>query len=393
MPARVVGCVGALVLSFAPANAVAGVVTGSPSGVVFQAEAGETNHVLFAEGTDTFRIIDTGAPLTTAGECTSVSLNEATCNTGGRVTIGLGDFADFAFVAVAHPLSVDAGAGNDTVNVDARFDDESLVELESRVDGGPGNDALHGGGIVLLLGGDGNDALSTSRGTIVIFVGGAGADAFDDLSDVGFSVVSYKDKTASVTADDDSVADDGELGEGDNIRTGINSIEGGPADDALTSHGASLGGFAGNDVLDGRLVSFFFAGGGSGNDRILGSRGSDYLFGDDGNDTILAGAGGDYPEGGRGRDLLRGGSGDDEAVGNQGADRIFGGPGADMLEGRSANDLLVGGSGRDRAFGGPGNDTLRMRDQRADRVHGGRGADRARVDLRLDRVRLVETLI
>jgi Ca2+-binding RTX toxin-like protein len=50
----------------------------------------------------------------------------------------------------------------------------------------------------------------------------------------------------------------------------------------------------------------------------------------------------------------------------------------------------VGGSGRDRLYGNAGNDSLSSRDKRQlDRVLGGRGRDRAKVDRR-DRVRSVE---
>jgi phosphodiesterase/alkaline phosphatase D-like protein len=81
------------------------------------------------------------------------------------------------------------------------------------------------------------------------------------------------------------------------------------------------------------------------------------------------------------RDVLCGLGGADQLVGRGGADVVAGGPG---------NDNLRPGGGRDRARGGSGNDFVGARDGRADRIFGGPGADRARVDRRLDLRRSVE---
>jgi phosphodiesterase/alkaline phosphatase D-like protein len=70
-----------------------------------------------------------------------------------------------------------------------------------------------------------------------------------------------------------------------------------------------------------------------------------------------------------------------------GADVLVGWGGDDVLSGGPGNDYLRPGAGRDRVLGGPGNDFAGARDGRADRIFGGAGADRARVDRRLDLVR------
>jgi Ca2+-binding RTX toxin-like protein len=98
----------------------------------------------------------------------------------------------------------------------------------------------------------------------------------------------------------------------------------------------------------------------------------------------------------RGR-LLRctriGTNGPDRLVGTGRRDVLCGLGGADLLVGRGGDDVLVGGpgndylrpgAGHDRALGGSGNDFVGARDGRADRIFGGLGADRARVDRRLD---------
>lgn len=91
--------------------------------------------------------------------------------------------------------------------------------------------------------------------------------------------------------------------------------------------------------------------------------------------TIVGTNGRDRLVGTRRRDVICGLGGDDVLVGREGDDVLAGGPGA---------DYLAPGAGRDRILGGSGNDFVGARDGRADRVFGGPGADRARVDRRLD---------
>ena len=103
----------------------------------------------------------------------------------------------------------------------------------------------------------------------------------------------------------------------------------------------------------------------------------------------------------RGR-LLRctsvGTNGPDRLVGTRRRDVICGLGGADVLVGRGGDDVLSGGPGNDYLLPGPGrdvvlgdagNDFAGARDGRADRILGGPGADRARVDPRLDTTRSV----
>ena len=91
-----------------------------------------------------------------------------------------------------------------------------------------------------------------------------------------------------------------------------------------------------------------------------------------------------------GPDVLQGGPGDDVICGLDGPDRIGGGPGNDVLIGGAGDDVISGGPGADRLDGGAGDDTLRARDGAPDRVVGGAGRDRARVDVGLDRLSSIE---
>jgi Ca2+-binding RTX toxin-like protein len=52
--------------------------------------------------------------------------------------------------------------------------------------------------------------------------------------------------------------------------------------------------------------------------------------------------------------------------------------------------VLVGGRGRDVTIGGSGADTLLARDRQRDRIYGGPGRDRARIDRRLDVLQRIE---
>jgi hypothetical protein len=117
-------------------------------------------------------------------------------------------------------------------------------------------------------------------------------------------------------------------------------------------------------------------------DRLVGTPGDDIFYGLGGDDTIV---------GRGGRDIVYGGPGNDRIAGGAGRDRLLGGPGRDVLAGGPGGDVLVGGSGRDVLVGGRGDDTLRARDRRRDRIRGGAGLDRYRLDRWLDRARSIES--
>src|SRR5204862_2764067 len=90
--------------------------------------------------------------------------------------------------------------------------------------GGPGNDTLNG-----LAG---NDTLDGGLGSDFL-VGGSGNDTAD-----------YSQRTENVTLNADGVANDGALGENDNIQGDVETLVGGAGDDAIT-------GGAGNERLVG----------------------------------------------------------------------------------------------------------------------------------------------
>jgi Ca2+-binding RTX toxin-like protein len=96
----------------------------------------------------------------------------------------------------------------------------------------------------------------------------------------------------------------------------------------------------------------------AGNDELVASHSADFVYGGEGNDTIYL---------------------------NQQNDHAEGGPGNDFITGGEGNDDIVGGPGADTFNAGAGNDTLHADDGEADtQLHGGPDVDTAYYDANLD---------
>jgi len=167
--------------------------------------------------------------------------------------------------------------GNDTITLDERPNDGTPGEGDNlhgdveTVNAGGGNNRivgdanantlLSGAGIDVLAGGDGPDSLD----------GGAGAD--DIAGGSNFDQVSYP-RPGNQRVSLDNVANDGEAGEGDNVRSDVEGVAAGPGNDTLTGNAAAntLDGGDGNDELTG----------GDGVDTFLGGPGDDRIFARDG---------------------------------------------------------------------------------------------------------------
>jgi dienelactone hydrolase len=89
---------------------------------------------------------------------------------------------------------------------------------------------------------------------------------------------------------------------------------------------------------------------------------------------------GDKIKGRRGNDRIKGLDGDDCLKGNSGRDRV---------KGNGDDDVISGGKGRDNLLGGGGRDKIKARGGGRDRIHCGKGKDKAVVDRR-DRVKACE---
>ncbi len=115
--------------------------------------------------------------------------------------------------------------------------------------------------------------------------------------------------------------------------------------------------------------------GGLGDDDLLGWYGNDTLLGEDGNDIILGEYGDDSLLGGAGNDTLYGAREDDQT--ETGNDTLRGDAGDDFLYGGAGDDSLRGGDGNDEMYGGDDNDTLRG-DDGDDYLYGEFGDDSLR---------------
>ena len=139
--------------------------------------------------------------------------------------------------------------------------------------GTPGNDVMDGlGGADSIAGGLGDDRFVVRSND--------GADDYHGGPHVFGDTISYEKRTAALTIDLDNVADDGQTGERDNVRSNVENVIGGSGVDTISSLGAfsKLEGRGGNDHLFG----------GAGPDSLVGGAGEDELDGGPGVDTISA---------------------------------------------------------------------------------------------------------
>jgi Ca2+-binding RTX toxin-like protein len=214
-------------------------------------------------------------------------------------------------------IFINADEGNDRVKV------SNKIKQPASIAGGAGNDTIiSGGGNDLIGGGAGDDVID----------GGGGSDTMSGGN--GFDTVDYSSRTADLTIDQDKPGGDGEKGENDSILYDFSRILCGTGND--TVHGTS------NTVVT---------------NYIWGNEGNDSLWGGDGNDTLVGSGGNDNLYGEGGRDLL---------YGETGKDRLYGG---------SSNDTLKGGKGIDQLFGEKGSDKLYDRDGYVDLIDGGADTD------------------
>ena len=265
------------------------------------------------------------------------------------------------------------GEAGDRGNVHS--DVENLIGNQTNdfLQGSDGPNDIRGhGGNDAVLGRGGNDTLS----------GGTGADFLS--GGTGVDAVSYAGRTAPVVVRLDDFSGDGEVGEGDNVRSDIENVTGGPAGDLLYGSESAnvlvggpgrdlVSGLGGNDTLYG-LADDDSIDGGDGNDRLDGGAGGDVLAGGVGFDNVSYAARArpvavrldDLPNDGEPAEVdnvrpdvesVHGGSGGDTLVGGAAGNELLGFAGDDILDGGGGDDTLRGGVGADRLVGGDGMDT------------------------------------
>jgi hypothetical protein len=201
--------------------------------------------------------------------------------------------------AAPYDLTVDVGAGNDSVRVNA-----PPPVTSATVFGGAGDDNLEVSAAAPagVRGGDGNDVLSAPANaegsTTATFDGGAGRDLVDYLgvnSDGGV-VASLAAGSATILLDATRPTT-----RTDSL-TGVERLSGTRFGDVLT--------------------------GGPGADELAGNDGPDVLDGAEGADSLLGGDGSDSLQGGAGTDSLDGGDGIDDFKKSLGGDTLLARDGA-----------------------------------------------------------------
>lgn len=306
------------------------------------------------------------------------------------ISANLGEGADvFDGSAFSAKYSILGGDGNDLITT-GNGNDTVLGGLGKDVlvgnagsdslDGGGGDDNLSGaGGDDTLSGGVGNDILNGGGGLDTLFemVGVSVVLTPTNMTGVGTDSIISIDQ-ASFTGDGSAQAFTTTAFTGPvtiNAGDGNDVIRTGSGADSIQAGGGSddVDSGAGNDTITGDAGNDkLFSGVGA--DSVDGGGGADNLFGGDGNDSLSGGDGFDSLRGGFGDDTLLGGNQDDILKGDGGNDRLDGGDGNDGLAGGDGNDLLMGGNGSDQMLGQAGNDSL-YGGEGTDYLQGGLGAD------------------
>ena len=299
----------------------------------------------YGGGNDTFRFYQVCVPTATIalGNGTNGFTGEGCDDSTATVSGGSGQDGFTGSSDGATRERLFGAGGDDRLQGYAGNDELHGGEGADVVDGGEGNDGLFGeGGSDQITGRGGNDTEDGGPGDdrMGSSAGGIGEDNDQGADNVrggdGTDTLTLEDHVGGVTIRLDGQANDGAPGEGDNIASDLEAINGT-----------------------------------NGNDAFFGTEGRDNFSGYPGNDEIH-GAGGD--------DELSGGSGDDRMFGDTGNDKVQGYEGSDTVDGGPGSDQLYGDRGSCSVFCTFDADQLLARDGERDTVDCGGGADSAQVD-------------
>ena len=355
-------------------------------------------------------------------------------NAAGLLTIAVApnapttDFGGQTIQAAQADVVLNAGAGNDTINLSGATVHSAAINGEDGDDiitGSPINDTISGG--------NGNDRITGGRNSSADpeqIHGDAGNDVMiwnngegNDLNDGGAG--SDETLITNGTAADDMHVDPSPTA--GQIR--FSRVNNQFFVDMLDVDKLSITSFSGDDKLATApgIALNMSVDAGSGNDTISTGDGNDVVLGGDGNDTLNGAGGGDRLVGERGTDTMNGGAGDDTLVWNNGdgSDVMNGDDGVDRIEDNlsglddistlkpdgarirydrtnqgqfnlsiataevfelnslGGNDTLTTSPGVNIpvvADGGAGNDLFSVRDNSPTFVFGGSGTDSATID-------------
>lgn len=329
--------------------------------------------------------------------------NDLIQGNGGADTLDGGEGLDtVTYLYSASGVNINLATG---ISSGGNAENDSLIDIErilgsnfaDEIIGDDGNNLIQGNrGADTLDGGEGRDVLSyrASKSEVSINLAtntAVGGDAEGDVIS-GFERILGSDFADYLVGDDQD-----NLIEGNG---GADTLEGGVGKDILAYNtaksgvnvnlttGMASGGDAEGDVIsgfewiNGSKYSDYLIGdfgdnrlnGGANDDKLNGVDGSDSLNGGDGRDTLDGGAGSDFLDGGAGIDFLLYGSSnsgvmvDLEAGFGAGGDadgdvyvnieRIIGSNFADHLIGDDNDNLIEGNDGADTLEGGAGKDVI-----------------------------------
>jgi Ca2+-binding RTX toxin-like protein len=311
---------------------------------------------------------------------------------GTRVRLDRTTPAPFTLdIGTSENLVVNMNGGDDTFTGSNGL--ATLIQLT--VDGGAGNDSITGGdGNDVLRGGDGNDLIIGGRGSDALF-GGAGDDTFVWNPGDGSDVIEGQDGTdtmqfngANVAEQMDLTANGGRLRftrDVGNITMDTNGVEVVNVKALGGADTITVGDLSGTDVTQVNVDLGATGGGGDGaTDSVIvtGTAGNDiitvagsgtsasvtglpatvnvtnteaandglFVLAGDGNDSVTAAP---LPAGVI-QLTVDGGAGNDHILGSQGADRLVGGDGDDFVDGNQGNDTAFLGAGNDTFEWDPG---------------------------------------
>jgi Ca2+-binding RTX toxin-like protein len=257
---------------------------------------------------------------------------------GARVTFRRTNLVGFTLDASTERFQVNGLGGDDSFTASPGTALPALTQLS--VDGGAGNDTITGtDGADLLTGGEGNDVLNGAGGDDRI-VGDRGNDTMNGGAGDDTLVWNNGDASDVINGDDgsDDVEVNGAPAAGDTFSVRQNAARIAFARTNLVPFTLDIGssetmhanGLGGDDAVTVGDVGGFAvtAAGGSGNDTLTGGNSSETFLGGSGNDTINPGGGIDVVSGDQGddhvelrdrtADLARGGDGSDSVVADNG---------------------------------------------------------------------------
>ena len=276
-----------------------------------------------------------------------------------------GDTADNRLEGFAGQDILDGADGNDTL-LGGGGDDE--------IDGGAGDDQLSGGnGDDVLAGGDGDDSISGNNGEDIINAG-KGLDTIDGGADedlLDYSVHSAAD-AISVTLSGSTPVTVTVTGSDDDSVVNVEQVRGTDGADTLIGddNDNRLYGGSGDDILSGGLGTNFVYGD-SGADTFLGTAGQNTYYGGADSDTVDYSSSVDVDSvtltlGGDSQAIaqLTGGATNDflaeieNVIGTSGTDTVYGDDRDNRVQTLAGDDYLAGRAGVDILDGGAGSDTV-----------------------------------